>query len=170
MSASSISRNLARRSAAPAEVNRNSTLPKVSIARLTIALSSCSTRRARRDVGRDRERLAGSVDLRRDAAGAVVVDVGADDVRALAAEDQCGGAADSARRAGDHDGLAVEVVGRLGHRSSGSLLYVSSLRGGRSPTKQSPPQAHGQVKRDCFAEFTLGLAEGETRGLAMTLG
>jgi hypothetical protein len=26
-----------------------------------------------------------------------------------------------------------------------------------------------RVKRDCFAEFILGLAEGETRGLAMTL-
>jgi hypothetical protein len=25
----------------------------------------------------------------------------------------------------------------------------------------------GRVKRDCFAEFTLGLAEGKTRGLAM---
>jgi hypothetical protein len=24
---------------------------------------------------------------------------------------------------------------------------------------------HEQVKRDCFAEFILGLAEGETRGL-----
>jgi hypothetical protein len=28
---------------------------------------------------------------------------------------------------------------------------------------------HEQVKRDCFAEFILGLAEGETRGRAMTL-
>ena len=25
-----------------------------------------------------------------------------------------------------------------------------------------------KLKRDCFAEFILGLAEGETRGLAMT--
>jgi hypothetical protein len=27
---------------------------------------------------------------------------------------------------------------------------------------------HAQVKRDCFAEPVLGLAEGKTRGLAMT--
>jgi hypothetical protein len=37
-----------------------------------------------------------------------------------------------------------------------------------SATKQSPPRLREQVERDCFAEFTLGLAEGETRGLAMT--
>src|SRR6201988_2879096 len=43
-----------------------------------------------------------------------------------------------------------------------------SLRGARRATKQSPPLAHAQAKRDCFAEFTLGLAGGETRGLAMT--
>jgi hypothetical protein len=30
--------------------------------------------------------------------------------------------------------------------------------------KQSPPLTHAQVKRDCFVEFTLGLAEGETLG------
>ena len=29
--------------------------------------------------------------------------------------------------------------------------------------------SHAQVSRDCFAEFILGLAEGETRGLAMTV-
>jgi hypothetical protein len=32
----------------------------------------------------------------------------------------------------------------------------------------SATRTESQVKRDCFAEFILGLAEGETRGLAMT--
>src|SRR5262249_9382044 len=52
--------------------------------------------------------------------------------------------------------------------SESTLVHSPSLRGARSATKQSPPQMHAQAKRDCFAEFTLGLAEGETRGLAMT--
>jgi hypothetical protein len=39
----------------------------------------------------------------------------------------------------------------------------------RSPKgDEAIPVSHGQVKRDCFAEFILGLAEGKTRGLAMT--
>jgi hypothetical protein len=33
--------------------------------------------------------------------------------------------------------------------------------------KQS--RANHCMARDCFAEFTLGLAEGKTRGLAMTI-
>src|SRR5262249_32766707 len=37
-----------------------------------------------------------------------------------------------------------------------------------SEAKQSLPRSHEQAKWDCFAEFTLGLAEGKTRGLAMT--
>src|SRR5262245_4830893 len=44
----------------------------------------------------------------------------------------------------------------------------ASLRGVRSTPKQSPLRSHAQVKRDCFAGLILGLAEGETRGLAMT--
>ena len=59
---------------------------------------------ARSDVGTKRERLAaGAVDGRRSVAGALFVDVGADDIGSLAGEDQRGGAADAARRAGDVD-------------------------------------------------------------------
>src|SRR5882724_10594844 len=48
---------------------------------------------------------------------------------------------------------------------------AASLRGGRRPTKQSRPAGTGASdERDCFAEFILGLAEGKTRGLAMTEG
>jgi hypothetical protein len=50
------------------------------------------------------------------ACDAVLVDVAADDVGAFAREDQRSGAADAARRAGDDDRLAFEVVRRLRHR------------------------------------------------------
>src|SRR5690242_3008160 len=42
--------------------------------------------------------------------------------------------------------------------------HILSLRGARSATKQPPPLADARAVGDCFAEFTLGLAEGETRG------
>jgi hypothetical protein len=43
---------------------------------------------------------------------------------------------------------------------------VPSLRAKRSNLVQ---HMHAFADRDCFAEFTLGLAEGKTRGLAMTV-
>src|SRR5271166_1232349 len=65
---------------------------------------------ARGDVGRERERLAaGAIDGRRSVARALLVDVGADDVGPFAGEDQRGGAADAARRAGDEDRLSDEI-------------------------------------------------------------
>src|SRR5262245_4430839 len=52
-------------------------------------------------------------------------------------------------------------------------MHELVIAGGRRPTKQSHhadivSSEMGARKRDCFAEFTLGLAEGETRGLVMT--
>jgi hypothetical protein len=44
-----------------------------------------------------------------------LIDVGAHDIGVLAREDERGGAADTARRAGDDDGLADEVVRCLRH-------------------------------------------------------
>jgi hypothetical protein len=52
----------------------------------------------------------------------------------------------------------------------GAIVYqtirTASLRAKRS--NLSRPRMR-KLKWDCFAEFILGLAEGETRGLAMTL-
>ena len=39
-----------------------------------------------------------------------LVDVGADDIGLLTCENQCGGAADAAGRAGDDDGFAREII------------------------------------------------------------
>jgi len=46
-----------------------------------------------------------------------------------------------------------------------SIRHCEASEGRRS---NLDPHSHEQVERDCFAEFTLGLAEGKTRGLAMT--
>src|SRR5260370_28943927 len=53
-------------------------------------------------------------------------------------------------------------------RASESMAISLSVIARNKATKQSPPHPHVRVKRDCFAEFTLGLVEGKTRGLAMT--
>jgi hypothetical protein len=45
-----------------------------------------------------------------------------------------------------------------------SARHCEEAKGRRS---KLDPRVHEQVKWDCFAEFILGLAEGETRGLAM---
>ncbi len=90
-----MSRNLARRIAAPAELNRNCTLPKAASARSHHVVDL----RARGDVDLERQRLAAfAVDRGGGVARAGFVDVGADDVGAFAREDQRRGAADAACR------------------------------------------------------------------------
>src|SRR5215472_15574212 len=66
----------------------------------------------------------------------------------------------------------LQEEGRTTH-SSRQSREGGGEEGGRRPTKQSHhadivSSEMGARKRDCFAEFTLGLAEGETRGLVMT--
>ena len=74
---------------------------------------------ARGDVGLERERLAaGGIDRGSRVARTLLVDVGADDVGALAREDQRGGAADAACGAGDDDRLSGEIIARLRHALS----------------------------------------------------
>src|SRR5271167_865294 len=84
--------------------------------------------RARGDIGLERERLAaGAIDGGRGVARALLVDVGADNVRPFAGEDQRGGAADAARRAGDEDRLSGEIIRRPWHLPLLVSLLVSFL-------------------------------------------
>src|SRR5215469_10824879 len=86
---------------------------------------------ARGDVGMKRERLAaGVIDGRRGVARALLVDIGADDVRPFASEDQRGSAADAARRAGNEDRLSGEIIRRFWH---GLLLPLARADCARSP-------------------------------------
>src|SRR5215472_11093593 len=78
-----------------------------------------------------RERLAaGVIDGRRGVARALLVDIGADDVRPFASEDQRGSAADAARRAGNEDRLSGEIIRRFWH---GLLLPLARADCARSP-------------------------------------
>src|SRR5262249_17411389 len=82
------------------------------------ALDHAGDRAARGDIDRQRQGLAAlAVDQFCRRASARFVDVGTHDVGALAGEDQRGGAADAAPRAGDDDGLTGEIVRRLRHGS-----------------------------------------------------
>ena len=72
---------------------------------------------ARGDVGRKRQRLAALRDhLFGGLFRAVDIDVRAHDVRAFAGKNQGRGAADAARRAGNNDRLADEIIRGLWHR------------------------------------------------------
>src|SRR5581483_7731125 len=68
------------------------------------------------------------------------VDVGADHVGALAGEDQRRGAADAARRAGDDDGLAGEIIRCLRHGAAPSLTERSLPRFARLHNTLKQPE------------------------------
>src|SRR5262249_21979354 len=72
---------------------------------------------ARGNVGRMRQRLATlAEDPIGGLFGALGIDVGADDICALARKGHCSSAADAARRAGNDDRLADEIIRSLWHR------------------------------------------------------
>src|SRR5262249_26182336 len=70
-----------------------------------------------------------SINLRCRFAGAFLVDIGANDIGALAGKDQRGGAADAAGRTGDNDGLPSKIVRCLRHslHSPDGILHRMSL-------------------------------------------
>jgi branched-chain amino acid transport system ATP-binding protein len=57
---------------------------------------------------------------------------------------------------------AVRAQPEVLHRHLGVLICLdsASLRGVRSTPKQSPPAAHAQVKRDCFASLAMTILGG----------
>lgn len=68
------------------------------------------------DVDLDGQCLAAfSINLRRGFAGAFLVEIGANDIGALARKNQRGGAPDAARRTSDNDGLSSKIVRCLRH-------------------------------------------------------
>src|SRR2546430_16668324 len=71
--------------------------------------------------------------------------------------------------------VRVSSIGHQGSSARTCLVETNAIVSIKSAViaseaKQSQPRTHEQVKRDCFAEFILGLAGGETRGPAMTRG
>src|SRR5262249_60890816 len=76
-------------------------------------------------------------------ARAVLVEIGTDHVGAFAREDQCGRAADTARGAGDDDGLASEVVWCFRHRARPCCKAAWSIvcrREGAQRHNSPPPE------------------------------
>src|SRR5215467_594754 len=113
-SASSISKNVARRIAAPAELNKNCTLPNASIARLAMSLTCLRTVTSTFSAS---DWLPLSLTCAA-VSRAVLIDVGAHHVCMFAREDERGCAADTTRGAGDDDSLSNEIVERLWHGTS----------------------------------------------------